>query len=87
MGLEIPKTWDENMALIRKVLDGTATTEEITLAKNLPAIKAGVLGATQQSPNNPAPVQQVSAAILRDAEIHARQYKGTDIDSEQDEKN
>ena len=70
---KIPKTAEEHLALIHGVLAGKATPEEIALAKNLKAIRDGVVDAdTILASEKPI----VSPAILRGAEANERRQKG-----------
>lgn len=79
MPMEIPQTPEEHIVLMRKILAKTATPEEIQMANNLTAINDGVFDASVYDTVKTTP----SASILRDAEIRAQQYSGTDIDSSQ----
>ncbi len=82
--MKIPQTPEEHLGLMKKILAGVATPEEIALAKNPQAIQGGVIEepVTGQAP--PAwPKTAASPGAIRDAELRARQYIGTDIDSGQ----
>lgn len=64
---KIPKAPEEYIDLMRKVIAGTATPQEVELAKNLPAINAGVMDENAISASKPdVPHAMLTGAIANE---------------------